>query len=1679
MISANRREALYRELEAGFPVRVAGSGAPTERIKGPRLTGDHPETAPFDIGGRRKHRIEELKEAVTSQLLHLVTTLFIVPAEDRLIRHAVRDSVEGLYEAERLCDSRGSGGPCRDAAHLARSWWGKEQWEPASNVGASCPLLAGFGLVEQAGFFERQPHEIASWTRIFLDIERYHRSDPDEHESRLDRMKTLRMGIGGHTLSNLQDLHIWLETSLLGEMNKSGWNPGAFTLRLSRELEGRVSPDLHPGIPLQGFLYVLLRSHQFCLSETIEPEERARLEKVNATREFDSLLDLMRVVVQRTLHRRDLPEVVFLLDQLQKEGFNIKHEKFRDPYASDSVAVGDTERLEKCRLPLFLNLEGLSGDYHQDLLVGREDLLKLHRRIITEAVEELKAFVASCVQPLPQAHLVHRLIRLAVGWFLAGEPWPLPEGAESGEEGIRQLLPDDVIRTLVRPRKGYELGSKHELKRIMEDEEKRQRGALERIQATGVVQGHHDYAVFARCLLFRMLQRDLGLTLKDPSMGERVAGKDAAEAEKLEWVVERADALSIDAVGGWAHTLDAVREHLLQRTPAAPPEARVEEPAEESFAGFLDAVAPVYYRLIVALGRHQSNLPRLEVTGSWREEIDLLVKLLAPTHARIEMMASRDAREAFLRAKSALYRAQTRPFVVNSREWQAAMAWAVHCRIGRDPSAFLENADLDGFLEEVSRAAEKVDRTPGPLFLETPRGAILSVLGRDDGTSDLDREALSELVRALPQLDCGACGEASCRNFAQALLRGRAEPSACVQLSPQGLTRLLERFGALMEKIPDGNASASLLEALRDRAQWRRMGERDSFCVVLSPVCRKARSLFLERLRDVWEGLSPKPEIFRCPSPEAFYGELCRYLGYESAERLTDEERRLLVDRGDAREEAAWHLFRQKQDWLALAVKNRQGKPLLRAQDPAWVAAQGYADLLFLHQLSPRDRSLVLWDRLERHQDGFRQWWNEDLLILNHPDFSIHDWEDFTKIIKNAYWHQEYSLAPGDALKSLRGSHFSEECSSSAGAPGELLRRHLDHVVDLEEKDFLRRVERRGEVTRGRGVSDMTELRFVLEALVDEHILARSSCPGPRLPFGDQAVVDVEGIWDRFQAESIAFSPRFSCRWEDLSASEQEALAGEMGSEGGIAGPQGDGGVFLEGWSGSLAKRAALIRALVLVMTGHRAQEEAEARWLKEGIGGTLPERPPLGSFRVLVRRLMRNGCGRHTVQEELDSVLKDLEARRELLAALEDDVLHKAIRKGAPRVLLEARRPPAGRSESSEDDFLGKIPGLANSLEGLFQAQPPMDRERLLHYLFLLAKMEGNLDTLTALLREIRETSDVMEAAWLRFTEERILEGPPPKSSPGTGLGIRLLFSHLQDKGPVNACLAKGVGRREKRNVASAANELLDFLRYHLLLCSNDTDAPGADKAVQDMLVAGYDLAGIDEEALKAAANREWGRLEQLRKRKIWIFTSVTARKLAAQHPELNEIERRFQKMRLEILREGGHADHEQAEIVSRRGVALGQIKGEMYRHLSDLLESERIATFQSRIRRIVDEIDEKRKEIVAGWSSGGINQRTVFYILRQYQKSVPEPTWEDFLRFIVEQWLMPVFDFRSSVRPDRDERLKELDERIRAVLGVSLLDLEGETAEAAEQDFQAWMEDQLGGSIGNVSESALFVVG
>lgn len=367
----------------------------------------------------------------------------------------------------------------------------------------------------------------------------------------------------------------------------------------------------------------------------------------------------------------------------------------------------------------------------------------------------------------------------------------------------------------------------------------------------------------------------------------------------------------------------------------------------------------------------------------------------------------------------------------------------------------------------------------------------------------------------------------------------------------------------------------------------------------------------------------------------------------------------------------------------------------------------------------------------------------------------------------------------------------------------------------------------------------------------------------------------------------------------------------------------------------------------------------------------------------------------------------------------------------------------------------------MMNLVDRLIEQQQPMDRERLFHYLFLLAKMEGNLDALTALLREIRETSDIIEAAWLRFTQERLSGAGSPKALPGLGLGIPLLASGLKDRDAVHEALCNGISRKAHKNTAAAYEEIIQLIRYHVLVQLEKSGSP--EQILEEIQNTGYDLSCLDEEGLKTAIRREWDRRERFRDQKIWIFATVSARRLAAQHRGLYEAERDFHKIRSELLKEGRDGAESYGEIMSRRGVALGQIKEEMYRTLSDLLEQERIFSFQRRIRQIVGQLDEKRERIHLGWLKGEVNRETVFHVLRQYQKRDQEPTWDDFQRFLRDHWFKPLAEYRSTPRHDREERILELDRRLESLLGVSLLKLEAHSNTLASQEIAQWAAQEF----------------
>jgi hypothetical protein len=351
------------------------------------------------------------------------------------------------------------------------------------------------------------------------------------------------------------------------------------------------------------------------------------------------------------------------------------------------------------------------------------------------------------------------------------------------------------------------------------------------------------------------------------------------------------------------------------------------------------------------------------------------------------------------------------------------------------------------------------------------------------------------------------------------------------------------------------------------------------------------------------------------------------------------------------------------------------------------------------------------------------------------------------------------------------------------------------------------------------------------------------------------------------------------------------------------------------------------------------------------------------------------------------------------------------------------------------------------------------MNREPLLHYLFLLAKMEGNLDSLTALLRGIREISDIIEAAWLQFTQDRAALPPLPAMAPGI---IPLRATALKDKEQLNEYLRQGLPRGEKKEVVYAFQELLTHVRFHILHSDREKSDPAGTLA--DMQRHGYCLEEIDQEALLVAISNQISRQPSYQKNKIWIYTTVVAHTLSAANLALVEAERAFHQKRSKILKSDKGADgYELGEVCASRGVELAKIKEEMYYQLSELLEEERMGSFQKRIGQIVAQLDKKRAEIGRGWRQGRIDRRTVFYLLRRYQKETIAPSWSDYLSFIRDHWRLPLETLAKSGRPEETQLGERLTSRVGAVLALDLAALEEHARQEAQQELEMALTERL----------------
>lgn len=1675
MINENVRTEIIRQLDDKFPLLRGRSQAGGPKVR--------EQARPPDLHTAWQKRFVELKDQLLDETLLLLHTLFDFSQNEAAISKPICDAFREIDSLDQCC-SEGRDFDARTyASFLIRQSW---------HQGVSAPpgsLLTGLTHLQAAGFFQKVPRDITAWAKRFLYIERYHRLDALENEQRLDRYHILEASFhpGGQSVQwSFEDVVIWLERQLLVSQQGNGKDLGRLSRELTRELEGVLPGDFFGSDPFQPVVYAILKCHEFCLAETIDAVEQEHINRILAKRQMDSILDLMRLLIFKTTHTQQIPETNAILDQLQAEGFAIEHRGFRDPYEAQMVPIEDTERLESTPLPLFLPVENLEGQYEADLQVCRELLTDRHGELIRELVAECDAYANAVTQPLPRAQTVSRIIRFLVTWSLAQFGWLPTELPDELPDAVVQRLPASAVRSLVRQRKGYEIKSRSELNSLVQIEIRRQWEVLQGVAKTGRIFGFHDYAQFARFALCRNLVGNYGA---DPIPHLTDIRQFILEEFTPEWVYVAGKKRDIDTRLVEHHSLESVEEYVQRLIPsdhtANSLSAHFEISPNESRIIAKDAVQeiiPVFYSLLVAYERHRRQLSRLPAKLS---QLIPMVNLLAPPvpvlHKKIFHELAKDSTKTAI----STFRVKEIPYVMDAEEWKAYLAFHIHTRLGRNEEQAKDERELDRLLHDLYQVAQGVEAAPGVLYTETVLSTLAALLQLPAKVPSVGDDIVVRVVSLLPQLNCAACGKMSCMEFARSLFLDPTLLNQCRHLTADKMRIVSETIERLSSEVVQSDAKSDddFLAVLTSRELWRKSRSRLIFRNVFSSKVQRTRRLFFDSLKKIWEDLPTKPQIFKCPDLDSFHQALEQHLGYEAVERIRDDERGFLIEHGEQRQKAEWQKIKRNLDWLGAARRSRQSKPTLETEDPQWVAGEFYRSVFFLHQLSREDRAMVIRRRLEEYQDGFIHWWNEDLLTMNLPDFRIRDWEDFSKIIKNAYWHQESSLPAMAIIEDLK-QEFPRLVRSSEAACFFLVswfrKEQSERLCKMRQLNAFRTAVAGGGTET---IKDVQTLREVIDALTEELRRKNFLESGPhdklsgRLSFEDRLKLERSRVWESFQKAGFEFAPSFSCRWDELTSAEASAFRAALVFSPPDPKSRGQEAVFaISGWQEPLSRRQSFIHALITVSVTKALQQDAEFEWAHQALERSAREarslsgadpsthqipaaQLPASSIRLYLGRRIKEGAEENEVETTCRAFLDTFPF---LGAKVVEDALSGLVRDRQYRYLEQSAGLYSVLTTSDEWEVFAKVyPEPASRIDLLLREHKVLDRDRLFRYLFLLAKMEGNLDALTALLREIRETSDIIDAAWLRFTQDRLGEGQLARPIPGVSLGIPLLASTLKHPEELNDALQNGISRKAPKNVTASYYEIIQLIRYHVIQQAEKNG--NTDRVIDELLKCGYDWSPVKEEALRVAVRKEWDRRERFQDQKIWIFTSVVARRLAAQSQSLMEAEREFQKCRSDLLKaeRGGYERY--GDIVSRRGAALAQIKDEMYRVLSDLLENERLASFHKRIRQIVEQLDTKRLEIYQCWSKGEINRRTVFYALRQYQKQSRDPSWSDFQRFLVEHWFKPLEQLRQSPRPDRAARIAELDRRMNSLLGISLLELEAQCEAAAVREIEEWRKRQL----------------
>jgi len=1439
--------------------------------------------------------------------------------------------------------------------------------------------------LQDVGFFCRELMEIGSWGRVFHTLTLVHREGlgaPDER--RHDRQLLLEKVNQGQPLESIPELVMYLEGQIQAgeEAAPAGW------------VDPQVDPGLFPGRDPQNVCWLFREALTFLSTGGSKPEHRQRLARLEERRDLMDLYDVLLLFLWAVQGQEPLPAPSEVLDLLQGRGYPIQHKDFRDDYRAQLAPLEDLPATLSVTLRWPLDPASLTGDPEQDLSRPREQ--EERRRLQLQAFKaDALAFLQGREAPLPHAELIRPAARFAVAWLTApscqgGEP---PAAAALALDAVKILPP--ALMKLIRPRKGYELTHRSRLERLLQQEFQAYQEAVGRGRGSGRIANDHDdgrLVHLAGALALARRQADLQALrpedVLDLELGEVLASlKDLALRLGLD--------LEPGAAPRWHEFTDWLKEKLAWASLIGGEDdlPGLHSTWESTAAGLFQELAGQLYRLVVAKARGERGLAPLagdQALLAW------LAAWLTPERQALQEASSRRLLAAIKeQARRAVW--ESYPLRLESREELAALIkyYLAQELKGQDLETYSRHHRVAALPEKV---AGSLSRCHLPPEMSGPGGlaaAIQEVLRpRALEVTEAQRRLEGEVLTLLPRTDCGSCGSPGCLAFARLLVQGRAQPSQCLTASAAAKAHLAELLAQAPPVAPEPyilmpdevHLLTFLLDpyvvALRHRvAQELDSGEREKIIP--------------------WKGGEVSIlQIGKSPEATIFHRYLEDYLGYEAAHRLSAADHAFLAEYGDLRLAAEARELEDSFSWLEHEIKAGLSGFALTARDLALKAKEAYGSCLFLADLSAMDRTRVQEFRRQRFLADFLEAWEQSLTEHWQAGSRIEDWQDFSRIVAKSYWHQEFTPAPNEILRDLGVSHTKRLPSWGVSFCERLVQEELAALESLRQR--LERLLRQGQV------ASAADMNFLIRGLVIRAWQELGAAPPVRgWPGPDPALRLTQLAFQRLEEANLRISGDLRIHWDEISRRVQEILGANPGvAPEELARLQTNAAGLA--WREMVTLGVAWIEAHIEAEAERLLREEVEVdRFLTGDLAA-----PTQNTLRGAIRRVYRSG--QKNIPDLMEALQVTINSYPQGWQVLGEAALVELI--------WERLATGAFRFTEPEADT------LVRTVDRMLRGRVLLDVQKLKAYMFLLARMEGNLDKLTALLREIRETSDIIEATWLDFTEERIAQ-PRPASAAEAGK-VPLLLARL-DPAPLNRYLAEGLPRGEVREYTQAYGELIAILQFYVVTAAPQ-DSP--EEMFERLQSGPYDLTGLAPEALLQALTTLTQRRDRLLERKISICTYVLGHRLAGSQPLLAHQEAAFLKEKNAFLKtETLPAELHKGQLAGAWGVELGKMRNELYLHLSDLLREERTESFAARIGQIIERLEEERAATLAAFRQGQLNRLTAFYLLRRFQKDQAELSGADLGRFLKQYQPETLSQLRTRLAP---EVVAEVDRKLENIL-------------------------------------------